>query len=38
VAKRPSGLRLLSINRSADTLLPLCPQCRGTDCPPRRFS
>ena len=38
VAKRPSGLRLLSINRSADTLLPLGPQCPGTGCPPRRFS
>ena len=37
VAKRPSGLRLLSINRSADTRLPLDPQCPGTDCPPRRF-
>jgi len=38
VAKRPSGLRLLSINRSADRLLPLDPQYPGTDCPPRRFS
>ena len=38
VAKRPSGLRLLSINRSADTLLPLGQQCPGTGCPPRRFS
>ena len=38
VAKRPSGLRLLLINRSADTLLPLGPQCPGTGCPPRRFS
>ena len=38
VAKRPSGLRLLLINRSADTRLPLGPQCPGTGCPPRRFS
>ena len=38
VAKRPSGLRLLSINRSADMLLPLGPQYPGTGCLPRRFS
>ena len=38
VAERPSGLRLLRINRSADTPLLLAPQYPETDYRPRRFS